>query len=174
MKDENHWFEDNEWRGPRLLTIAGLFETRKSLESDETLFSFTIITVPSHPKYEWIHSRMPAILESEEDVRKWLDFENVSADEAIKLLVPFDKLEWHSVTKAVGNVRNNTIENILPLKELPKNETKKQKTIVDFFKSKSTPKISTKNSQMEQEVKKEVKDYEDFEEIKPKRQRKEI
>jgi len=129
IKSEQDLDSESGWKGPRLLTMAGLYNCKKCEESDEKLYTFTVITVPSHPSLQWIHSRMPAILDSEDDIRDWLDFENVGVDQAIKLLVPIDNLEWHPVSSAVSNSRNNSIDNVLPIKV-----DKKQQKISDFFK----------------------------------------
>lgn len=45
--------------------------------------------------------------ENEEEVKKWLDFENVPLDEALKLIIPKDCLKWHPVSSFVNNSRNH-------------------------------------------------------------------
>lgn len=58
---------------------------------------------------------MPAILEGEEEVRKWLDFGEVKSKEALQLLQPKDILTFHPVSSVVNNSRNNTPECLQPL-----------------------------------------------------------
>ena len=151
-QNESKLNEDNQWKGPRLLTIAGIFN-----KSEDNCLSFSMITVPSHPSLEWLHNRMPAILDTNDSIRNWLDFDGVSAEEAIKLLVPFGGLQYHSVSRLVSNVRNNSFENILP-----KSETKaKQKTIDHWFTPKS-PKTNKKSlkiddKEKEKEIDNEIK-----------------
>ena len=141
LKDQSKLIDDNEWRGPRLLTMAALFN--RSPDGDLT---FTVVTVPSHPSLEWLHDRMPAILDSDDSIRDWLDSDNVSADKAIKLLTPFGGLDFHMISRLVSNVINNSYENLLPIDVKPK-----QKTIDQWFVKKSS-----KNS-----IKKEIKEEEE-------------
>lgn len=143
LEDQSKLICDRQWRGPRLLTVAGLFN-----HSIESGYTFTIITVPSHPNLEWLHHRMPAVLDSEKSVRDWLDFEVVTADEAIKLLVPFGGLEFHCVSRLVSYVTNNSYRNLLPNDDKPK-----QKTIDQWLKKK-VHKEST-----DEEIKDEKEDY---------------
>lgn len=55
-------------------------------------------------------ARMPAILDGEEAVSKWLDFGEVSTQEALKLIHPTENITFHPVSPVVNNSRNNTPE----------------------------------------------------------------
>lgn len=60
-------------------------------------------------------NRMPAILQGEEEVRKWLDFGEVKSTEALQLLRPKDILTFHPVSPVVNNTRNNVPECLQPV-----------------------------------------------------------
>ncbi|XP_013790408.1 embryonic stem cell-specific 5-hydroxymethylcytosine-binding protein-like [Limulus polyphemus] len=123
-EEEEMWDVDGEWRGPRLLTIAGIYDIWKSPKDGHLLYSFTIITVGASNEMKWLHDRMPAVLDGEETVNMWLDSENVSPEEALTLLKPAENLEWHRVSTVVNSSKNNTLECVLPLREskaTPKN-----------------------------------------------------
>lgn len=59
--------------------------------------------------------RMPAILNGEEEVRKWLDFGEVKSLDAMKLLQSKDILAFHPVSSLVNNSRNNSPECLQPV-----------------------------------------------------------
>lgn len=58
---------------------------------------------------------MPAILQGEEEVKKWLDFGEVKSTEALQLLQPKDILTFHPVSSVVNNTRNNVPECLQPV-----------------------------------------------------------
>lgn len=58
---------------------------------------------------------MPAILDGEEAVSKWLDFGEVSTEEALKLIHPTENITFHPVSPVVNNSRNNTPECLVPV-----------------------------------------------------------
>lgn len=58
---------------------------------------------------------MPAILDGEEEVRRWLDFGEVRSLEALKLLQSKSCLTFHPVSSIVNNARNNSPECLQPL-----------------------------------------------------------
>lgn len=59
--------------------------------------------------------RMPAILDGEEEVRKWLDFGEVKTLDALKLLQSKNTLTFHPVSSLVNNSRNNSPECLQPV-----------------------------------------------------------
>lgn len=61
---------------------------------------------------------MPAILDGEEAVSKWLDFYEVSTQEALKLIHPTKNITFHPVSTVVNNSQNNTPECLAPV-DLP-------------------------------------------------------
>ncbi|XP_055365032.1 abasic site processing protein HMCES isoform X2 [Betta splendens] len=76
-----------EWNGWRLLTMAGLFDCWTP-DGGEPLYTYTVITVNASSNLKGIHDRMPAILDGEEEVRKWLNYGEVKSLEALKMLQP--------------------------------------------------------------------------------------
>lgn len=58
---------------------------------------------------------MPAILDGEEEVRKWLDFGEVKSVDAMKLLQSKDILTFHRVSSLVNNSRNNYSDCVQPI-----------------------------------------------------------
>lgn len=58
---------------------------------------------------------MPAILDGEEEVRRWLDFGEVKSLDALKLLQSKNILTFHPVSSLVNNSRNNSPECLQPV-----------------------------------------------------------
>ncbi len=100
------WSKENGWKGPKPLTFAGLFDVWKSPEDRSIIYSYSVITMDSCPAFSWIHERMPAILETEDDVNSWLDYTHVPAQEAISNLKSSAILTYHPVSEDVNNARN--------------------------------------------------------------------
>ncbi|XP_039495254.1 abasic site processing protein HMCES [Drosophila santomea] len=93
----------------KLLRMAGLFDVWED-ESGDKMYSYSIITFQSSKIMSWMHYRMPAILETEQQMNDWLDFKRVSDTEALATLRPATELQWHRVTKLVNNSRNKSEE----------------------------------------------------------------
>ncbi|KAJ0041589.1 hypothetical protein NL108_012079, partial [Boleophthalmus pectinirostris] len=104
-----------EWTGWRLLTMAGLFDCWTPPGGGEPLYTYTVVTVNASSNLEGIHDRMPAILDGEEEVRKWLDFGEIKSLDALKLLQSKNILTYHPVSSLVNNSRNNTAECLQPV-----------------------------------------------------------
>lgn len=121
-----------------LLTMAGIFDCwqapRGSSSEDKNLFSYSIITVDSSSSLGWLHNRMPAILDGEEEVRQWLDYGEVSWQKALDLVTPKDCLEWHPVSTVVNNSRNKSIECIQPIDLSKQQEKPVSGTLFSYFK----------------------------------------
>lgn len=115
---------DEEWKGWRLLTMAGIFDCWEPPAGGEMLYTYTIITVNASKDMSFIHHRMPAILDGDEAIRKWLDFAEVSTQEAVKLIQPTENIVFHPVSTFVNNVRNNTPECVAPIELGAKKEVK--------------------------------------------------
>uniref|UniRef100_A0A3Q2QAU2 Abasic site processing protein HMCES n=1 Tax=Fundulus heteroclitus TaxID=8078 RepID=A0A3Q2QAU2_FUNHE len=113
-----------EWTGWRLLTMAGVFDCWTPPGGGEPLYSYSVITVNASPNLQSIHDRMPAILDGEEEVRRWLDFGEVKTLDAIKLLQSKDILTFHPVSSFVNNSRNNSPECLQPVDLNSKKELK--------------------------------------------------
>ncbi|XP_050760579.1 abasic site processing protein HMCES isoform X4 [Gymnogyps californianus] len=106
---------DEEWRGWRLLTMAGIFDCWEPPAGGEMLYTYTIITVDASKDVSFIHHRMPAILDGDEAIRKWLDFAEVPVQEAVKLIQPTENIIFHPVSTFVNSVRNNAPECLTPI-----------------------------------------------------------
>ncbi|KAF1656275.1 Embryonic stem cell-specific 5-hydroxymethylcytosine-binding protein, partial [Aptenodytes patagonicus] len=126
---------DEEWRGWRLLTMAGIFDCWEPPAGGETLYTYTIITVDASKDVSFIHhrqvragkgaaGRMPAILDGDEAIRKWLDFAEVPTQEAVKLIQPTENIVFHPVSTFVNSVRNNAPECLVPIELGAKKEVK--------------------------------------------------
>lgn len=58
---------------------------------------------------------MPAILDGEEAVSRWLDFGDIPTQEALKLIRPTENITFHAVSPIVNNSRNNSPECLTPV-----------------------------------------------------------
>ncbi|NXY20587.1 HMCES protein, partial [Atrichornis clamosus] len=125
---------DEEGKVCRLLTMAGIFDCWEPPAGGEMLYTYTIITVDASKDVSFIHHRqvragkgvagMPAILDGDEAIRKWLDFAEVPTQEAIKLIQPTENIVFHPVSTFVNNIRNNTPECLAPIELAAKKEVK--------------------------------------------------
>lgn len=115
---------DKIWDNWRPLTMAGIFDCWEPPAGGDCLYSYSIITVDSCRVMSDIHNRMPAILDGEEAVSKWLDFGEVSAQEALKLIGPTENIAFHPVSSVVNSSWNNTPECLFPLHLLAGKELK--------------------------------------------------
>lgn len=113
-----------EWTGWRLLTMAGLFDCWTPPDGGEPLYSYSVVTVNASQNLQSIHHRMPAILDGEDEVRRWLDFGEVKSLDALKLLQSKDTLTFHPVSSLVNNSRNNSPECLQPVDLNSKKEPK--------------------------------------------------
>nr|XP_020448338.1 embryonic stem cell-specific 5-hydroxymethylcytosine-binding protein [Monopterus albus] len=113
-----------EWTGWRLLTMAGLFDCWNPPDGGEPLYTYSIITVNASPNLQSIHDRMPAILDGQEEVRKWLDYGEVNSLDALKLLQSKNILAFHPVSSLVNNPRNSSPECLQPVELGRKKEPK--------------------------------------------------
>ena len=101
--------------GWRLLTMAGIFDCWEPPKGGEPLYTYTIITVDASEDVSFIHHRMPAILDGDEAIEKWLDFAEVPTREAMKLIRPAENIAFHPVSTFVNSVRNDTPECLVPI-----------------------------------------------------------
>nr|XP_023417693.1 embryonic stem cell-specific 5-hydroxymethylcytosine-binding protein-like [Cavia porcellus] len=112
------------WDHWRPLTMAGIFDCWEPPEGGDLLYSYTIITVDSCKSLHDIHHRMPAILDGEEAVSRWLDFGDIPTQEALKLIRPTENITFHAVSPIVNNSRNNSPECLTPVHLVVKKEPK--------------------------------------------------
>jgi len=90
--------------------IAGLWDKWKDKSTDEEIYSYTIITTDANPLMAKIHNkkkRMPAII-TEKYYDKWLS-RNISKDETINILKPFDqeKMDYYTISKLITSKDTN-------------------------------------------------------------------
>jgi putative SOS response-associated peptidase YedK len=143
------------------ILFAGLYDMWKNKETNEVVFTCTILTVAADKKIEWIHDRMPAILDYDQ-IDEWIST-STSMEHALSLIKPYsDPLEVYPVSSVVGNVRNDVPECIQPI-DLEKGTPIKSKSPVKsgaldkFFKKE--PKAEIKEEKKEilpRDIKKEV------------------
>jgi putative SOS response-associated peptidase YedK len=89
-----------KFQNGKLLRMAGLYniweakqqeESAEQLKDEESSIpSYTVITTNASKQLSWLHDRMPVILETDEDVDRWLNCENYSFDQVSYVLKPFD------------------------------------------------------------------------------------
>lgn len=100
------------------LLFAGLYEQWRDphLENEPPLQTCTVITTTPGEDIHELHDRMPVVLESN-DVDQWLNVHRYGPDERALVLrpAPKDTLSHHGVDVAVGSVRNNGPELIVPV-----------------------------------------------------------
>lgn len=58
---------------------------------------------------------MPAILDGDDAIAKWLDFAEVPTQEAVKLIQPIENIIFHPVSTFVNSIRNNAPECLAPI-----------------------------------------------------------
>lgn len=135
------WSAEEGWKGPRLLKIAGLFSSWTSTEGEEVM-SYTVVTMESGKKFGELHHRVPAILETDQDVEDWLDHSRLGYKEALANLKNETEITWHPVSKSVNNSRNQEGDLMSPasLDQKPK-ETASSKLMASWL-SKAPPKQS--------------------------------
>ncbi|KAM7363137.1 abasic site processing protein HMCES [Cochliomyia hominivorax] len=121
QKDNVKIYDRSTWQPEdvKLLKMAGLFDIWEDEHGDK-IYSYSVITFESSKIMSWLHHRMPAILETEEQVNDWLDFKRVSDEQALATLRPATQLQWHRVANIVNNSRNKTDECNKPIEMIRK------------------------------------------------------
>jgi hypothetical protein len=100
-------------------------------DASEKLFTYSIITTDSNKQLNFLHDRMPVILENGSDaIRTWLDPTRTEwSIDLQSLLQPYDgELDIYPVSKDVGKVGNNSPSFLVPL-----NSTANKNNIANFF-----------------------------------------
>ncbi|KAF2874419.1 hypothetical protein BDV95DRAFT_487767 [Massariosphaeria phaeospora] len=108
----------------------GLTDRRRP-DSDEQLYTYTIITTDSNKQLNFLHDRMPVILENgSEAIRIWLDPTRTEWSKELQMLLkPFEgELECYPVSKDVGKVGNNSPSFVVPV-----NSAENKNNIANFF-----------------------------------------
>ncbi|KAF1844991.1 DUF159-domain-containing protein [Cucurbitaria berberidis CBS 394.84] len=114
----------------QLMCFAGLWDCVQ-FEGDEKLFTYTIITTDSNKQLNFLHDRMPVILENGSDaIRTWLDPNRTEWSKDLQsLLQPYaGQLECYPVSKDVGKVGNNSPSFLVPI-----NSAANKNNIANFF-----------------------------------------
>jgi putative SOS response-associated peptidase YedK len=95
--------------------FAGLWERWKDKAKDQVLETYTLLTTDPNELLEPIHNRMPVIL-SPKDYQRWLEpGEPTHLPTDLLKPYPAEEMKVWKVGNAVGNVRNNGPELILPV-----------------------------------------------------------
>jgi hypothetical protein len=95
------------------------------------LYTYTIITTDSNKQLNFLHDRMPVILENGSDaIRTWLDPNRTEWSKDLQsLLKPYKgELECYPVSKEVGKVGNNSPSFIVPI-----DSAENKNNIANFF-----------------------------------------
>lgn len=115
----------------QLMLFAGLWDCVKYEDVTDKLYTYAIITTDSNKQLNFLHDRMPVILDPNTDALKlWLDpTVNKWCDELQSLLKPYEgELECYPVNKEVGKVGNNSPDFIIPI-----DSKENKKNIANFF-----------------------------------------
>lgn len=98
------------------MSVAGIWESWEDKELGQTIQSFSMLTTSANALMKDIHQRMPVILPLEKE-GEWLNSSNVTAEGLTSLLVPCPSewLEAVEVDSAVGSVKNNYPELLIPV-----------------------------------------------------------
>lgn len=118
-------------------------------DTDEELYTYTVITTSSNADLKFLHDRMPVILDpGSKAMATWLDPHRTTwSKELQSLLKPYDgELEVYPVSKDVGKVGNNSPDFIIPV-----NSKENKKNIANFF-------ANASNKQSKNAIKEEEKD----------------
>ncbi|GAA6033858.1 hypothetical protein JCM8097_000373 [Rhodosporidiobolus ruineniae] len=99
----------------KLMAFAGLWDHCDYKGNFDPVTTFTILTTPVNSQLQFLHSRMPAILNDADEIALWL--QNDGWNDKVKALVrPFQgKVEVYPVDKGVGKVGNESPSFIVPV-----------------------------------------------------------
>ena len=145
-----------------LMYFAALYDTYadrdgRLVEAGETLHSFSVLTTYTPPRsaFAQIHHRSPIVLWSAAAARAWLDPALSFAAAKRAVLDPAAApdtqcdvaalCEWHEVSQAVNNWRNDAPANVAPLRK---------RTILNFFSKSPKKKVAPKEKREEEEEEK--------------------
>ncbi|MEN9752951.1 MAG: hypothetical protein RL670_642, partial [Actinomycetota bacterium] len=107
-----------------MLALAGLYEwwrdpSKAENDPSRWLLSATTLTKDTAPELAHIHDRNPVLL-TPETLDAWIDPHNLGNQELLNAVagesdMVAGEVEFHKVNTAVGSVKNNSSELILPL-----------------------------------------------------------
>jgi putative SOS response-associated peptidase YedK len=115
----------------QLMCFAGLWDCVQFEDSNEKLFTYTIITTDSNKQLKFLHDRMPVVFDNGSDaIRTWLDPTRTEWNTELQsLLKPYEgELECYPVSKDVGKVGNNSPSFLVPI-----NSAANKNNIANFF-----------------------------------------
>lgn len=124
--------EKSELSG-NLLMIAGLYDKCNLENENSTLFSAAVITVNASQSISWLHHRMPALLETEDEVQQWLHAGQLHSKQTLSLLSPRTSIALYPVSKIVNSVSTN---GPVCLQEAEPPKKRKVNTLEMFFNKK--------------------------------------
>ncbi|KAI1389824.1 DUF159-domain-containing protein [Hypoxylon trugodes] len=136
----------------KLMCFAGLWDVVQYENDEDKHYTYTIITTDSNKQLNFLHDRMPVILDNgSEDLRIWLDPKRHEWSKELQaLLKPFSgELDVYPVSKEVGKVGNNSPTFIIPV------DSKENKSNIANFFAKGAEKKSSKKEQPDIKVKEE-------------------
>ncbi|KAL2071452.1 hypothetical protein VTL71DRAFT_12687 [Oculimacula yallundae] len=155
----------------QLMCVAGLWDCVQYEGSEDKHYTYTIITTDSNKQLNFLHDRMPVVLENgSEEMKTWLDpGRHTWSKELQSLLKPYDgELEVYAVSKDVGKVGNNSPTFIIPVAS-----SENKSNIANFF-AKGTPKKESKDVKAKLEEKTAKKEEVKDEEVKKQEVKKEV
>jgi putative SOS response-associated peptidase YedK len=94
-----------------IFSFGGLWEKTIISKTNETLYSFSIITIPANEAISAVHDRMPLIIDSN-NYELWLKNEVLQLEEKATILQSSNNFlfEMHKVSRAVNNPKNNNAD----------------------------------------------------------------
>ncbi|GAA6059894.1 hypothetical protein JCM10212_005277 [Sporobolomyces blumeae] len=102
-------------RDGKLMVFAGLWDHCSYKGEFAPVTSYTIITTPVNKQLEFLHNRMPAILDSTHEIETWLSPRPFD-DKVKRLIRPFEgELDVYAVDQRVGKVGNESPDFIKPV-----------------------------------------------------------
>ncbi|KAJ5168129.1 uncharacterized protein N7482_003723 [Penicillium canariense] len=125
-----------------LMCFAGLWDCVRYENTDEKLYTYTVITTSSNPYLKFLHDRMPVIMDyGSEEMKTWLDPSRKTwSKELQSILKPYEgELECYPVSKEVGKVGNNSPDFIIPV-----NSKENKSNIANFFANAKAKEVSPK------------------------------
>mmetsp|Transcript_24468 Transcript_24468/g.31960 ORF Transcript_24468/g.31960 Transcript_24468/m.31960 type:complete len:586 (+) Transcript_24468:53-1810(+) len=98
---------------------------------EEAIYTYTILTTQASSKIDWLHHRMPVLLE-EDQVETWLDADQYQISEILPFLKPYDKPDFSSypVSKKMNKMSYEEPDCCMPIELKAKSPPPK---ITQFF-----------------------------------------
>ncbi|SCU90015.1 LANO_0D07272g1_1 [Lachancea nothofagi CBS 11611] len=152
-------------RDREVMFMAGMYDYVPS----QDLYTYTIITAPAPPNMEWLHMRMPVVLnDGSKEWDAWLDDSKTQWDETelqsvLQAQCNEDELEWWQVNPDVGKVSNNGKHLTTPANSAVRNFFKQEgKTTESLAKLEDKPNIKNEEGDNSVKVEKEEEERKPF------------